>query len=365
MDPMGLAAAGGAGSIGPTLQQLLQQRIMQEQMSLQIAKAIADQQMDTSRLGLARDQLTQQGQQFDASLGQRKTEHGFDVRKYDEGAPARAAETEGLQLRNQGVLRGMSARDALRGDPTYGQAVTAREADIPVAAIDTQDPTGATDQQRALERIKATGDQNVRAATVAAERAAAAAARKNLGDLTPAQASAVFKYQDDFARDSKGFVGIRDAYQRVVTAAKKPDAAGDLSLIFGYMKMLDPNSVVREQEFANAQNAAGVPDQVRNLYNRALSGERLNPNQRQQFVGQARQLFDVAKRNQAQVSQQYSRRAQKFGIDPLFVVEDLNTGAENADAPADSAGPEVGTRRTIKGKLAEWDGKGWLPVSIK
>jgi len=39
--------------------------------------------------------------------------------------------------------------------------------------------------------------------------------------------------------------------------------------------MLDPGSVVRESEFATAQNAAGVPDQVRNMYNKVLSGTRL------------------------------------------------------------------------------------------
>lgn len=60
-----------------------------------------------------------------------------------------------------------------------------------------------------------------------------------LADMSPAEVSAVFKLQDDFARDSKPFVLMRDAYQRVSTASKNPDAAGDLSLIFGYMKILD------------------------------------------------------------------------------------------------------------------------------
>jgi hypothetical protein len=41
-------------------------------------------------------------------------------------------------------------------------------------------------------------------------------------------------------------------------ATGKPSAAGDLSLMFSYMKMLDPGSVVRETEQALATNAAGA-----------------------------------------------------------------------------------------------------------
>lgn len=86
------------------------------------------------------------------------------------------------------------------------------------------------------------------------------------------------------------YVGINQAYKKVEAAANDPSAAGDLSLIFGFMKILDPASVVRETEFANAQNAAGVPDQIRNQYNKILIGERLNPNQRADFIRQAREL---------------------------------------------------------------------------
>lgn len=80
-------------------------------------------------------------------------------------------------------------------------------------------------------------------------------------------------------------------YETVKIAAKDPSPAGDLSLIFGYMKMLDPGSTVREGEFANAQNAAGLPDQIRNQYNKILKGERLNANQRQDFLTQAQRKY--------------------------------------------------------------------------
>lgn len=175
------------------------------------------------------------------------------------------------------------------------------------------------------------------------------------------------KFQDDFARDSKPYLTMREAFQRV--NATTPDAAGDLSLIFAYMKILDPNSVVREQEFANAQNAAGVPDRVRNLYNQVMQGTRLNPEQRRQFKEQARALFEGAVRNQKQVRGTYSSRAKQLGVPENMVLDaedEFLSAPPVQQAPAGAAtGPQVGERRkSPNGDLIEWDGKGWKLVRM-
>ena len=117
-------------------------------------------------------------------------------------------------------------------------------------------------------------------------------------------------------QEVKDFRTIQAAYNSVQAAARNPSAAGDLSLIFAYMKILDPGSVVREQEFANAQNAAGVPDQVRNLYNRALNGQRLNPRQRQDFLNQAQGLFQSRRQTYDQIADEYRSYAQDYGVSP-------------------------------------------------
>jgi hypothetical protein len=48
-----------------------------------------------------------------------------------------------------------------------------------------------------------------------------------------------------------------------------------ISIVYKFMKSLDPTSVVREGEFATAENAGGVPDSVLNIYNKLVTGERL------------------------------------------------------------------------------------------
>lgn len=105
-------------------------------------------------------------------------------------------------------------------------------------------------------------------------------------------------------------------YTNVQQAAQTPSAAGDLSLIFAYMKMLDPGSVVREQEFANAQNAAGVPDQIRNVFNKVKSGERLNPAQRQDFLQQAANLANAAQQRITAATREFQGIADDYGWDP-------------------------------------------------
>lgn len=119
---------------------------------------------------------------------------------------------------------------------------------------------------------------------------------------------------------TQGYRTVAESYTKVQAAASDPSAAGDLALIFSFMKMLDPGSVVREQEFANAQNAAGVPDQIRNLWNRLLSGERLNPNQRADFLGQAANLMQAVQSTYDQQAAFYGGLATQYGMDPARIV---------------------------------------------
>lgn len=153
--------------------------------------------------------------------------------------------------------------------------------------------------------------------------AAADAARARAGGGGVAPMSDVMRLRTDYRLQPavKNARTIQTAFERISNT--QDNAVGDLSLIFAYMKMLDPESVVRETEFANAQNAAGVPDQVRNLYNRVASGERLNPNQRAQFRTQAMQLAAGARQGLEKTNAEYRLLAERFSVDPrLIFTED-------------------------------------------
>lgn len=98
--------------------------------------------------------------------------------------------------------------------------------------------------------------------------------------------------------------------------------AGDLSLIFGYMKILDPTSVVREGEQASASNARGVPDMVRNIHNKILKGDKLTPAQRAQFRDEATKLAQAQQRSMDPIKRRFGALARNYGADSATVVSD-------------------------------------------
>jgi hypothetical protein len=168
-----------------------------------------------------------------------------------------------------------------------------------------------------------------------AEKAKAEADRIALGIIPEEKRpEAESKLRKEYIDNTKDFSATRDAYGKVISAGD--DAAGDLSLIFSYMKMLDPGSVVREGEFATAQNAAGVPDRVANTYNRIISGERLSPAQRKMFSGQAEKLYDVSAKREQEVRTGLSRIGKGYGLN-LENVFYSPGGVEKPMPPAEPA----------------------------
>lgn len=135
------------------------------------------------------------------------------------------------------------------------------------------------------------------------------------------------KLRGEFTKQLGTFTDVQDGYRRLIAATEQREAnpssvspASDIALIFGYMKMLDPGSVVREGEYATAQNAAGIPDRVRNAYNKAMQGEFLTDSQRQDFVDTADRLYGQAYQQAEQTGTRYRDLARGQGLDEGRVV---------------------------------------------
>ena len=155
---------------------------------------------------------------------------------------------------------------------------------------------------------------------------------------------------------SKPFYMVRDSYSRVQASAKNPSAAGDLALIFNYMKILDPGSVVREGEFATAQNAAGIPDRIKGLYNRVINGERLAEETRADFIERAGDLYNSQLAIQKQTEGSYSELAKRRGINPADVV--LPSGLPPDVIEKIAVNKKTGQRITV---ISTDGGNNWVP----
>lgn len=174
------------------------------------------------------------------------------------------------------------------------------------------------------------------------------------------------KLRDDFRKDAGDFPKIRDAYTRVLESAKDPSAAGDVALIFNYMKILDPNSVVRESEYATAANAGSVPERIRAQYNKALSGERLDPNVRADFVDRSGKLYSGANKQFEKTKINYIKRAKDYGLNADRIMTDYDIAGQEevktkkipsyaTEADVLKNPPPKGTEIIIAGRRAVWE----------
>lgn len=118
---------------------------------------------------------------------------------------------------------------------------------------------------------------------------------------------------------------ISQAYERIQASAKQITeddfGAGDLALIFNYMKMLDPGSAVREGEFANAENSGGISRKVANLYNKLRTGKRLDPAVRQDFLNRSHALMNAQLKTQEKFNQRMLKLAAKSDVEGEDVVD--------------------------------------------
>lgn len=103
-------------------------------------------------------------------------------------------------------------------------------------------------------------------------------------------------------------------FRRMATLYRPEGMTGaqDIGLVYSYMKMLDPGSVVREGEAASANNAAGVPEAVRAMYNRLIGGGTLSDAARAQMIGAAQQVYGAERGTAERVREQFRTIAPQY-----------------------------------------------------
>lgn len=98
------------------------------------------------------------------------------------------------------------------------------------------------------------------------------------------------------------------------------DPTKQVGLIFSFGKMLDPDSVVRESEYALIANARGLSDTLQQLIPRIQSGARLSPQQLESMREVANNLMSGANTRRADLDSYYTNLAKRRKIDPQDVL---------------------------------------------
>lgn len=148
----------------------------------------------------------------------------------------------------------------------------------------------------------------------------------------------------EYSTQTKHFTDVKEAFTRIKSAENT--GAGDIALVYSYMKILDPTSVVREGEFATAQNSAGIPAAVVAAYNKAINGERLTKGQRDSFVSQGQKLLNAAGVREKEVRKGIEQIAGNYNLNTKNIyfndaaIPDQSAKAAPPAKPAATAKPK-------------------------
>ena len=82
----------------------------------------------------------------------------------------------------------------------------------------------------------------------------------------------------------KLYQDVRNGFQNVRIGAETDSGQGDLAIINGMAKILDPNSTVMSGEARNVETAQGELERWFNSPQRFFQGDRLTPENRQRFL---------------------------------------------------------------------------------
>jgi hypothetical protein len=139
------------------------------------------------------------------------------------------------------------------------------------------------------------------------------------------------KIRKEWQGRSKVYGELGGIYSNLKSSADAKTGPGDIALITGFMKMLDPGSVVRETEFATARDTAGLFERLTNQATKIQSGQlfSLDSKQRGEYVALAKQYLDAAEKKAAQEKKDLGIVVKNYKLNPenVFGVEDVGGGA--------------------------------------
>jgi len=123
--------------------------------------------------------------------------------------------------------------------------------------------------------------------------------------------------------------------------AKNATATGDIAIMFNFMKMLDPDSVVREGEQVLIKNAKSYPSRVVTMFQNAQAGVIMTKDQREDILNITNGLMEQAVGNYNSVYDQYANIAEKSNLNvdralnklefPKFKKVETNTSVINSN----------------------------------
>ena len=152
----------------------------------------------------------------------------------------------------------------------------------------------------------------------------------------PATISELTGLSKSFSQETKDDSAVAGSWRTLHSNAALGTPAGDIAVIYAYMKLQDPTSVVREGEFATAQNAGGIHETIRARLNQAIGAGRLTPQLRSEILGSAKATLNSRRSQFSAKQDRFTKLAKSKGIDPELVIGNPYADLPGFDKPATS-----------------------------
>ena len=329
-------AASGAGSIGGKQAESIAERIVTREDTLErqnlkdrLDVANENMQMNARAVDLAMKQINfaDEREQYDPNSDVSQFARDFMRQEFKVNVPESVPAYQ-LKQFMPAVVQKYQAEERARYQAALLGYKETPEQEATRRAKEAKDERDFKAEQARLDRQARKDIADTRAQKTSA-------AAKTLGGVEKNIADAEFKIADKFSAEPsvKKYKTGAIALQEMQSLAKEESAESDQGLINGYAKILDPESVVREGEYATVAKGGGILNQIKNATDVSLGRARLQPAQRQRLLEAASALQRGRQSEYNRIRSQYEERARQYGLDPRRAL-----GTDETPAPAAGGG---------------------------
>ncbi len=109
------------------------------------------------------------------------------------------------------------------------------------------------------------------------------------------------------------------AFTAIEGAVKRNTTQSDINIVYGLAKLYDPDSVVREGEYATVANSPNVPERVKGWVQYVAGGGRLTPQVKNEIMAEARGRMKSYEDPYTAARQNFTTISQNSGADPSLI----------------------------------------------
>jgi len=146
------------------------------------------------------------------------------------------------------------------------------------------------------------------------------------GEKIPENSTSLRKEFDGLP-EVKNYKQALPSFKGIEDAVKRNTPMSDINIVYGIAKLYDPNSVVREGEYATVANAPAIPERVKGWAQYIAGGGKLTEEVKKQILTEAKSRMKTFEDEYGKARSSYQDIAKRSNADPSLVISDGYTPA--------------------------------------